>query len=189
MAASGFVTIGEVVKAHGLTGELSVAHYLDSPFVLRDVARVYIKQEGKRPRKFPVASVRIRSGRVLMRLEGITGRGEAERYRGALLWARKRDLPGVSGDEVLVQELYGCSVYLPRGEYLGLLADVMTRTGQEVWIIRDRENREILVPAVDEFVEELDVESKRAVVNPPPGLLETYGVRPGREHPGNDETG
>ena len=189
MATSGFVTIGKIVKAHGLTGEFSVEHYLDSPFVLHDMVRVYLKQEGKRPRKFLVASIRFLGGRVLMKLEGIAGRREAERCRGALIWARKRDMPGLSGDEVLVGDLFGCCVYLPQGAYLGRIADVMTRTGQEVWILRDRKNRELMMPAVDEFIEELDVQAGRVVVAPPPGLLATYGIEEERDSSGNSETG
>ena len=65
----------------------------------------------------------------------------------------------------------------PRGRIeptIGAIADVDLSSGQEIWRIATPDNKEILFPAVPEFVAELDARTRTARISPPPGLLEIY---------------
>jgi 16S rRNA processing protein RimM len=46
--------------------------------------------------------------------------------------------------------------------------------GQEIWAIHTDGGREILFPVVEDFVLSVNLEEGRAVIDPPPGLLEIY---------------
>jgi 16S rRNA processing protein RimM len=48
--------------------------------------------------------------------------------------------------------------------------------GQEMWTIRTQKGSEVLFPAREELVPELDLRAREAVIDPPPGLLEVYGI-------------
>ena len=59
--------------------------------------------------------------------------------------------------------------------YLGLIEDILTpQPEQEVWVIRTDGGQEVLFPAHEETVDEVDLDQGRAVILPPPGLLEIY---------------
>jgi len=61
---------------------------------------------------------------------------------------------------------------LPGGEPVGLLEGFMDAPGQDLWVIRAEGGREILFPAHEESVVEIDEDGRRIVIDPPPGLLE-----------------
>jgi 16S rRNA processing protein RimM len=94
----------------------------------------------------------------------------------AAIWARKRDLPPLEPDEVYLSDLAGFAVYLPDGSRLGTLERAEMVAGQEMWTIRTQKGSEVLFPAREELVPELDLRAREAVIDPPPGLLEVYGI-------------
>lgn len=174
MAAKDLLTCGKVVKPHGLKGELCIIWYADSPLLLQESDKIYLRMPGKRPRAFQPEALREHRKRLLLQLEQITGRDQAEKWRGAEILADARDLPRADEDEVYLHELPGCRVYLESGEYLGMLQGFVPRKSGEVWQIVDEKGREILFPAEDEFIVHLDPGEKKAVIAPPEGLLELY---------------
>jgi len=174
MAAKDLLTCGKVVKPHGLKGELCIIWYADSPLLLQEFTRIYLRVSGKRPRAFHPEALREHRKRLLLQLEQITGRDQAEKWRGAEILVDARDLPREDEEEVYLHELLGCRVYLESGAYLGMLQGFVPRKNGEVWQIVDEKGREILFPAEDNFIVHLDPEGKKAVVSPPEGLLELY---------------
>ncbi len=174
MSQSGFLTLGRVHKPHGLKGEFSVDSYANSPFVFDSLSRVYLKRPGQRPRKARIRRVRHSGRQVLLQLEEIQSRQEASGCTDAQIWVRKRDLPEPEPEEVYLADLTGLSVYLPEGERIGELERAEIHAGQELWTIRSSQGGEILFPAREEFVLQLDLEGKSTVIDPPPGLLELY---------------
>ncbi|MEF8822551.1 MAG: ribosome maturation factor RimM [Desulfohalobiaceae bacterium] len=177
MSQSAFLILGRVRKPHGLKGEFRVESYADSPFLFESLPRVYLKREGRRPQKFLMESVRYAEEQILLRLEGIESRQRALDHANAEIWVRKRDLPQLEPNEVYLSDLAGFAVYLPDGTRLGTLENADEVAGQEMWTIRTREGSEVLFPARDELVPEMDLHAREVVIDPPQGLLEVYGVR------------
>ncbi len=180
MAEQEFLAIGKVAKPHGLQGEISVVYTADSPFLLDVVSCIYLRRPNnakparKKLEKRTIHSWRFHKDRVLLTLRETRDRTAAEGLRGCELLVNASDIPREPGD-VLLYELIGCNVFLPDGENVGSIIDILTPTdAQEIWVIHDAEDREILFPAHPDFVPELDAKAKRAVINPPPGLLELY---------------
>jgi len=176
MSQSGFLTLGRIRKPHGLKGEFRVECYADSPFVFESLSRIYLKRDRFKPEKFLLQSVRHSEGETLLCLLGIGSRQKAKAYANADIWVRKRDLPSPEPDEVYLRDLTGFDVYLPDGTRLGTLERAEEVSGQELWRIRTSDGREVLFPARDNLVPALDIQAKEAVIDPPPGLLEIYGV-------------
>jgi 16S rRNA processing protein RimM len=173
MANSGFVVAGKVVRAHGLRGELSVLSYVDSPRLFGALHRLYLKLPGRRPIKYRLTAARSRGDFLLLSLDGLSSRQEALKLLEADVWVRRRDIPWAKG-ELLMADLIGWEVELADGRKLGTILEVQAATGQELWAIQDSLGREILFPAVEEFILEVDEQAEKAVIDPPPGLLELY---------------
>lgn len=157
-----------------MKGELGVISYADSPSIFAQLTRVYLQQGASFPRKFVLQGVREHQGGLLLALEGIYSRELAQAWVGALLMVRRRDLPRLAPGEIYIFELLGCQVFVQDGRFLGQIQEVKQTGGQEVWSIVTPEGREVLFPVVDHFILELDVTLGRAVIAPPPGLLEIY---------------
>ncbi len=168
------VEIGVLGRPHGILGEIRVQYYAESVDLLYS-GQVYLKTGNYPPRKVVVASVRVHQCALLLRFEGVSDRAAAELLRGQILLVADAALPDVDEDEVYLHAMLGLSVLLDAdGSYLGTLDQVLFHGEQELWSILTPDGREVLFPAVPEFVPDIDLETKRIRIAPPDGLLELY---------------
>jgi 16S rRNA processing protein RimM len=169
------VPVGKVLRPHGLKGELCIAIYADSPFLLDGVLRIYLQQEGHKPKPFTVQAWQPHGNRIILRLDRFEGmREKALAWTGAEILVRSRDLPPLTEGEYFCHQLVGCEVYLEHGEHLGRLEGIQSFSGREVWTILTPSDREILFPAENDFVCSIDLKAGRIVIAPPEGLLDVY---------------
>ena len=79
-------------------------------------------------------------------------------------------LPALAEGEYWPFQLEGCSVTTEAGRALGTLTDVIANPANDLWVARDDEGTETLVPALRDVIVEVDIEAKRVVVRDVPGL-------------------
>lgn len=168
------VNMGRVYKPHGLRGELCIQLHADSLFIFEGLERIYLQLPGKKPKPCVLEAWRPHQGRALVLVDRCQGRDQAEAWTGADVLVRERDLPPRDVDEILPEDLIGLPVMHVDGRTVGVLEDIQEVAGQELWFIRDDRSNEILLPAVDEFVLDIDLEAGVIIIDPPGGLLELY---------------
>lgn len=168
------VTVGRVLKPHGLRGELCIELHADSPFLFEGLSRIYLELPGKKARPCILEGWRPHQDRVLILVDRCQGRDQAESWRGALVLVRDRDLPSLDEDDFRPEDLLGLSVVRLDGTQIGVLEDIQDVAGQEIWFVRDAADNEILLPAVEEIVVEIDLDQGLIRVDPPAGLIELY---------------
>lgn len=175
------LTVGRVVKPHGVRGELVVEVRTDSPQLrFAKGAVLGVRRRGaSRPEAFTVAAARPHAGRLLVWAEGVATREAAEDLRGAVLEVGADELEEIEdADEFHDHELRGLEVVRTTGERLGVVHDVIHAPSSELLVVRvgtsgsDSEQREQLIPFVSEIVPEVDLEGSRLVVDPPEGLFD-----------------
>ncbi|MFP4391397.1 MAG: ribosome maturation factor RimM [Desulfohalobiaceae bacterium] len=175
MSKSAFVVLGQVISAHGLKGELGMRSFADSPLLFSTLKRVYLQPAGSRhPRQYSLVQCRAKGRILLLKLETIFSREQAKLYLNLPVYVRKKDLPPKEQDQIYLQDLKGFQVFLPHGIRLGSIVRASREKGQEIWSILSQGGQEILFPAVQDFVQELDMQQGWVVIEPPPGLLEVY---------------
>jgi 16S rRNA processing protein RimM len=169
----GFIPVGGVVKAHGIRGEFGIRSYADSP-TLFDEAPLYLSVPKGRPKPLEVASWREHKDLVLMTSPQVTDRDQAEALRGREILVREADLPELDGDEHYLYQMIGCRVVLEDGAEVGELKGYYETGEQDTWVIENGAGVEILLPAVPEFVLDVDLDAQTIVIAPPEGLLDLY---------------
>lgn len=158
------VDIGYVAKPHGVRGELRVVPYNPESVILTQVERVLV---GGKP--YEVIAARPARGAFLMRLLGVDDRDQAELLRG-LVVSVARDLIALDEGEILLSDLIGCEAVLPDGTSWGTI--VAIEMGPQDRLVIQAGQIERLLPMVNEFVIDVDLDTSRVVVSPPEGLPE-----------------
>ena len=178
------IAVGQVVRAHGIRGEVLVAVRTDEPGA-RFAPGSVLPTEPPERGPLTVAAARWHSGRLIVAFEGVGDRTAAEGLRGTLLILGSAQITSLSDpDEFYDHELIGLGVVTAAGDPVGVVADVLHH-GQDLLVVRregapghvtrgsrGREVAEALVPFVSAIVTDVDVAAGRLVIDPPPGLLD-----------------
>lgn len=157
--------VGRVLTSHGIRGEMSVEPLTDDPTRFKKLKRVLL-----RGREYPVASVRVRPNEVLLRLEGISTPEEAKRFRGEYLHIEPEDAVQLPEGAYYHFQLIGLRVQTTGGDPLGELSEVIALESNDVYVVRG-ERGEVLVPATNDVVREIDLPGQMMTVEPVAGLL------------------
>lgn len=167
-----FIKMGEIGRPHGVRGELRVNWYGDSLDALS--GSVLLQAGNQPPRTVTVSRARLHQGLAVVTMEGVDDRNAAEALRGQSVLVRAAALPPTD-DDIYLHEILGLSVVLhSTGAQIGVLDHVHFHGEQEVWVILTPDGKEVYLPAVPEFVPDIDLDAEVIRVDPPEGLLELY---------------
>ncbi|HEY9303417.1 MAG TPA: ribosome maturation factor RimM [Mycobacterium sp.] len=168
------LTIGRVVKAHGVTGEVVVEVRTDDPesrFAAGTLLRAKGSDQGER--NYAVASVRTHGNRLLLRLDGVGDRDAADALRGSVFVIDSGDLPPIDEpDTYYDHQLEGLVVQTITGREIGTVAEVLHTAAGELLAVKRPDAGELLVPFVGAIVTSVSLESRVVEIDPPEGLLE-----------------
>ncbi len=158
------VVVGRVVTAHGIKGELKVEPMSDFPERFARGSRLWL--DGV---EHVVQSGRWQRSQVIVKLDGVNSRDAAEALRGKELSVP--DLAELPPDEDLyyLHDIVGLRVETRDGETLGEVYDVLSTGSNDVYVVRG-ERGELLLPALDDVVLEVDIAGGRVVVDVPEGI-------------------
>lgn len=175
------LTVGRVVKAHGIGGEVVVQIRTDDPaarFAPGNALRAKLSR-GSGERDYVVESAREHGGRLLVRLAGVADRDAADALRGALFVVDSEELPPIEEpDTYYDHQLEGLRVRTTTGQEVGVVVEVLhTAAGELLAVSRaadgdDDEKREVLVPFVSAIATSVSLDDGIIEIDPPEGLLD-----------------
>lgn len=168
------LVVGRVVKAHGITGEVVVEVRTDDPDSrFAPGTRLRARPRNGPERTFVVESAREHSGRLLVRLGGVTDRDTAEGLRGNIFLVDTADLPPIDDpDEFYDHQLEGLRVVTTDGRLVGNVNEVLHTGAGELLSVTSETGAEVLVPFVSAIVTEVSLADQTIEIDPPEGLLE-----------------
>ncbi|MDE6898585.1 MAG: ribosome maturation factor RimM [Lawsonibacter sp.] len=161
-----YLEVGKVTNVHGLMGEVKVQPWADSPEFLCQFKTLYVDEA-----HFPmtVQRARVHKNMVIIKFEGPTDVPSALSLRNAILYIHREDVKLPEGSFFLA-DIYGLEVRdTASGEVLGEIADVLTLPANNVYVVRGGA-RELMIPAVPQFIAETNIESGYIRVNMMEGL-------------------
>ncbi len=163
-----FFSIGQILKPHGIKGEVRVLSLSSFPERFKALGVVYIALKDK-IEEYHLENVRFHKKFLLIKFKEIKDRNGAETLRGAEILIKERDLWKKEENFYYYHELYDLPCYLPKGEYLGVVVGIEEAQENVNLIIKEKDGWEHSIPFAKEFVK---VErGKKIIIKPIPGLL------------------
>ena len=164
-----YLECGKIINTHGIKGAVKAESWCDSPYVLAELERVYTEENGK-PKEYKVIKASVFKQFVLFELEGVYGMDAALAMKNKMLYASRDDIELDEGD-FFIADLIGLPVIdVDNGREYGKIADVINTGASDIYVIKTPEG-EAMMPAVEEFVKEIDLE-KGIFVKPIEGMFE-----------------
>ena len=160
----GYIAIGLIRSTRGVRGELSIEQLTDFPERFQPGAAVWVDAA-----PYTVRRARPHRAALLLELEEIETREQAERLRGLLLEVPEAALSSLEEHRYYRFQIVGLEVEDTDGISLGRVEEVLETGADDVYIVRNAEG-DLLIPAIDTVVKLVDIAAGRMVVEPLAGL-------------------
>ena len=152
-----YLEAGRIINTHGIRGEVKVEPWTNSPEILSGFKRFFIDGGPVR-----VLSSRVHKSFVILALEGVCDIDTASSLKNKIIYIDRDDAP-LSDGEYFLQDIIGLQVFDEvTGAELGTLNEVLDLPSSTVYVVKGK--REILIPAVPEFIKKVDIDGNSVTV-------------------------
>jgi 16S rRNA processing protein RimM len=165
------VVAGRVRRVFGVKGQLSVDWNNGVSPVPVETGNVYLRAGKEGPiEKFELVRDHRHGNHNIITLNGLVSRTDAEKYRGSDLWVEKKSLPPLKDNEYYTYQLIEMRVETTNGEHLGEIKEIFSTGSNDVYVVRKGDD-EILIPATEDVIVEIDLEGGVMKINMVEGLV------------------
>jgi 16S rRNA processing protein RimM len=159
--------IGTISRPHGIAGEVKVQTFPEYLGALEGVKRIYLNGSAQ---PTLIQSNRPHQNALLLKLEGVNTRNDAEALRGARVSIKVRELPKLGEGEYYSHELVGMHIVDEAGQDLGELTEVLATGSNDVYVVRTSAGKELLLPVIESVIRKIDLQARIINVVVPEGL-------------------
>jgi 16S rRNA processing protein RimM len=165
--------VGKIVNTHGIRGEVRVISRTDFPeerYKLGNKLYLFMPKSSD-PIELTVKSHRPHKNFNLLTFEGYENMGLVEKFKEGILKVPDSQLGELEENEYYFHEIIGCTVTTVSGEELGKVSEILTPGANDVWVIKGKGGKEILIPYIEDVVLKVDIKEKQITIEPLEGLL------------------
>ena len=156
-----YFKLGQITSPVGIKGEMRVYPYTDDTTRFSAVKTILVEGE-KEPRKLEKS--RPDKNLVVIKLSGIDDRNASELYRGKNLFVDKADFP-LDDDVFFADDIIGIEVFGDDGRKIGTVKNILNKPNQDIYEIEQEDGKCFMLPAVKEFVIDVDTDEGRMTVH------------------------
>jgi 16S rRNA processing protein RimM len=169
-----WATIGTIVAPFGLRGEVKVFSLTDVPDRFAKLKYIYV---GPSATRYAIQGVRPYKGNlILLKLEGVNKANTAEELRNCDLILPVDELAKLPEDIYYQHDILGLTVLRLDGREVGVIRDIWTTGGNDIYEIRSSTGEQFLIPAVKDIIKQIDLIRHVMYIDPIQGLLDDDAV-------------
>jgi len=161
------IVIGKIVAPFGIRGEVKLIVLTEFPERFDAGRDVTAKRPDGEPRELRVVKSKPYKDGLILAFEGVETRTEAEELRGMQVIINEDELGSLSEGSYYLFQLLGLTVVTDDGRELGVIEDVLQGGANDVYVT----DGGLLIPAIRDVVKSIDLEDRRMVIWPMPGLI------------------
>ena len=163
--------IGKIVNTHGIRGEVKVVPWTDYPEFFEEIEWVYVKV-GNDLKKLHIESIKYQKNNVILKIKEISSIEEAEKYKNIILLIDREMAGELPEGTYYICDLIGLDVQTEEGQNLGKIDDVLSTGSNDVYIVKNSDGKELLIPALKDVLKKVDLDNNLMVVKLPEGLID-----------------
>lgn len=166
-----YVTIAEIVNTQGHKGMIRAVIHTDFPERFRKLKEVSILHNRDRFTYHISHTYRYKQF-IVIKFEEVQNMNEAEKLKGALIQIPKEDAVQLPEGSYYIFDIIGMRVSNLDGKELGEIVDVIKTKANDVYIVKPKDGKQILIPALKTVVREIDIKNRKMMVELPEGILD-----------------
>jgi len=163
-----YLVVGFLRRPHGVKGEILMDMHTDFPERLKTGMTVFL---GDDRQPMVLTSRRPHAKGMLIRFRGVKTPEDAGLYRNTWVYVPTANRPELPDGEYYHHQLIGLNVVTDEGRELGTLTDIIETGANDVYVVRDADGRETLLPAIPAVVLEVQLADRQMRVHLLDGLV------------------
>jgi len=163
-----YLVVGFVRRPHGVKGEMLMDIHTDFPERIKTGLTVYV---GEQYQPLVIASLRTHAKGLLIRFRGTKTPEDAGLYRNTWVYVPTADRPELPEGEYYHHQLLGLNVVTDEGVELGVLVDIIETGANDVYVVRDADGKEVLLPAIPPVILDVSLVDRQIHVHLIDGLI------------------
>ncbi len=164
--------MGRVLRPHGVRGEFRIEIMTAYPERIMPGMVVSIGPDpaADDAPEYEITKVRTHQQYLILQVDGVTDRDAADRLREQYVMVALDEAVPLEDDEFYLFQAIGLAVFTDEGEDLGAVVDVLETGANDVYVVQGPRG-EVLLPAIDECIIDVDIDTGKMIVHLMDGLL------------------
>ena len=158
-----YLELGQIVNTFGIRGQVKVKPFTDDIKKFDTFKEIFVEKKNQL-QSFQIEKVNYSKGMVILKLKGIETPEQAETLRNCYI----KKLPEGT---YYIADLIGLDVYSDEEELLGKVDYIYNTGSSDIYVVKNDEGKEILLPAIKDVLKQVDLENKKIIVHIIEGLI------------------
>lgn len=165
-----YLEIGQIVNTFGIKGQVKVIPFTDDMTQFDTLKQIYIEKR-KNLELFKIEKTNYHKNMIILKLKGIDTPEQAESLRNCYIKINRKDARKLPEGTYFIVDLIGLDVYTDEEKLLGTLEDIYNAGSSDIYVVRNSEGKQILLPAIKDVIKKVDIENKKVIVHIIEGLI------------------
>ena len=162
--------IGQIVNTFGIKGMVKVKPFTDDIKRFDNLKTVYIEKNNTQ-KEYEIEEVKYHKDMVLIKFKDVDTVEQAELLRNAYLTISRDSAEKLEEGRYYIVDMLGLEVYTDEQVLLGILDDIFNTGSNDIYVVKDKQGKQILLPAIQDVIKQIDMENRKMIVHLLPGLV------------------
>lgn len=174
MSPNSWKKVGKIKDAHGLRGDLAIIIFSKDISWIKQLKTFGLSSLDQESPKifFEVQKIKEFKMGIMLKANGIEDRTQAEKVKGNLFYIPEELLQSEEGDQIFLSEILYFVVIDQNQIVIGPVVSFSSNTIQDLLVVEMNDGKKVEIPFVDAFIEKINFEEKKILMNLPEGLLD-----------------
>ncbi|MDR7856357.1 ribosome maturation factor RimM [Tissierella sp.] len=165
-----YTIVGKIINTHGIKGEVKVFPLTNNINRFDFLKIAYIGEEKIRVQ---IEKVKYHKNFVILKFNGFNDINEILSFKDNYIFVDEEGLVKLPENHFFIYDLVGSQVIDIESNIVGTIKDVIQGASNDVYVIKNIEgNKEYLIPAVKQFIIDVNIVDKKIIINPIEGMIE-----------------
>lgn len=163
------IAVGQIVNSQGIKGEIKL-YPLTNELSRFEKDHVYYIGEEKEP--VHIEKYRVAKNLVILKFKEYHDINDILKFKQKYLYVDEENCRELSENEFYIHDLVGMKVKnIKNNEIIGSLKEVIPSGGNDIYVVQLENGKEAMIPAVKEFIKQIDTQKKEIQIEIIEGIL------------------
>ena len=159
-----FFELGQIVNVFGIKGFVKVVPYTEDISRFKQLDKVFLVKDNIK-KEYEIEEIKYHKNFVLVKFKYINTVEDAETLRNYYIQVKRENLGELEEGTYYIADLLGLDVYSEDGKLLGVLEDIYNTGSNDIYVVREKNGKQILLPAINDVIKEINIKDKKILVH------------------------